>query len=162
MGCFPSRDTTTKAEVTQADEEVSLRFLSSKTLRKTVKINTQAELLLNLSRFLIKPNINTSHKYQISSETHGFGHFGVNSQIKKGFIKDSQVPILAETVKLTEITEKTQEILNDFFANLDEINALSHPNLLKILDIFEDQGNLVFIYEDFAGSDLYDKICELG
>ena len=159
MGCFPTRPISKESQDLENDD-ISIRFLKSS---KLSKIATMADFSTNLHKLLINPRKNSSNKYEISSETYGFGHFGLNSLMKKGLIKAGNLPILLEIIRLTELDEKALKKLSNFFENLDFINVLDHPCLLRLLDVYEEKSEIFLIFEDFScADDLYDKICEMG
>ena len=71
--------------------------------------------------------------------------------------------MIIEEISLPDLDSKAQSLLSSFFATLERLRALDHPNFIRLLDVFEHKEKLFIVYEDFAGgSDLYDKICETG
>ncbi len=40
--------------------------------------------------------------------------------------------------------------------------ALEHPNVLKIYDVFEDDGKFTIVLELIRGKELFDRIVERG
>lgn len=161
MGCFPNRNVS-KDDPGNIEDEVSIRFINPKTSISNSKIRTVSDFIVNIPKLLIQPKKNSFHKYQISSETYGFGHFGLHSILRRGVQNDSQVSILVEIIKISELDEKATELLSNFFEILELIKTLDHPYLLKVIDVYENKDELFLVYEEFLGVDLYDKICDLG
>jgi len=42
------------------------------------------------------------------------------------------------------------------------LSELDHPNVLKVLEAYEDQFKIYFIIEEFRGGTLFERIIEMG
>ena len=62
-----------------------------------------------------------------------------------------------------KIIKKTEKISREDLLNEVEIlKTLTHPNILRILDFFEDEVSFYIVSELCLGGELFDKIAEEG
>ena len=84
--------------------------------------------------------------------------------IKEFFFKDYCNRTIAGevTAGTTGSKEIVERFLNKFLKEARTISKLSHPNIVRILDIFQENGTAYYVMEYIEGYSLADKVSQQG
>ena len=61
-------------------------------------------------------------------------------------------------MKVIHKSGKSDEDLQNFLKETDLLRELSHPNIIRIFDMYEDETNYYMVTELCLGGDLFSKI----
>eukprot|EP01126_Amoeba_proteus_P041020 TRINITY_DN4400_c0_g1_i8.p1 TRINITY_DN4400_c0_g1~~TRINITY_DN4400_c0_g1_i8.p1 ORF type:complete len:831 (-),score=192.34 TRINITY_DN4400_c0_g1_i8:633-3125(-) len=96
--------------------------------------------------------------YEICDEL-GSGAFSV---VKAGIHKKSKVRVAIKILENYGNLENAEEELESFQRETGIMQALNHHNIVKLMDVFEDDEHLYVVMECVAGGELFDQIIEKG
>ena len=64
--------------------------------------------------------------------------------------------------RAVKILKKIDQDETKFLKEIEVMSNLSHPNLMQILEIYDDSKNFYVVSELCSGGELFDKIVERG
>lgn len=85
----------------------------------------------------------------------GGGSFGT---VRLAYRLDSKVPVAVKIIS----KENLKNHLNVIRREVEILTSIDHPNIIKLLDVYEDECRLYLIMEYCAGGELFTKITKLG
>jgi len=91
-------------------------------------------------------------KYHINPKEIGHGHYGV---VRKCMDRDTKVWFAIKSIRKSKVGKV--EVLKREIALLQECN---HPNIIKLVEVHEDQKYLHLITELCTGGELFDRIIQ--
>jgi calcium-dependent protein kinase len=109
-------------------------------------------IIIKKSTMIRKNDLPIEEVYKISRKTIGTGGFGVVSKCRHRVSKQDRA------VKV--ISRKKVKNIEQFNAEINILQNLDHPHILKLYEYFEDQKNYYLITELCSGGELFDKIIE--
>ncbi|KAI4838984.1 calcium-dependent protein kinase 3 [Plasmodium brasilianum] len=104
--------------------------------------------------FILSFSGNLDDFYNLSEEPIGKGTYGCVYKATDKMLKISRAVKVVSKKKLKNIPRFRQEI--DIMKNLD------HPNVIKLLETFEDEEQIYLVMELCTGGELFDKIVKKG
>lgn len=81
---------------------------------------------------------------------------GSAQSVREAIHKKSQIKRAVKCVK--KIDQDEMKFLNE----IETMSKLSHPNLMQIIEIYDDSKNFYIVSELCSGGELFDKIIERG
>jgi len=67
--------------------------------------------------------------------------------------------MVVKLVRKRDLTEKQVQLVKQEF---EIVRTLSHQNIAKVIDAFESEHHLHYIYEDWQGGSLFDRVIKAG
>ena len=116
------------------------------------KVNPIQQVLLHKNSFITKNAKPIGEVYKMDKKTLGSGTFGVVRKVKH--IETGQ----KRACKV--IARKKIKNLERFKAEVQILQKVDHPYILKLYEYFEDEKNFYLVTELCKGGELFDKIVE--
>ncbi|CAM9669694.1 unnamed protein product [Choristocarpus tenellus] len=95
---------------------------------------------------------NVEEKYNINVKPLGRGHYGV---VRKCVSIET-----GETLALKTIRKARVSRLATLNREIKILQTVNHPNIIHLVDVFEDEKNLHLVTELCEGGELFDRIIE--
>ena len=86
------------------------------------------------------------------NETLGFGDV---SKVRTAIHKATQD---VRAVKIIDKLRLTSKDLNKLHVEIDILKELTHPNIVKLFEVYEDKGFIYLVEELFEGCQIFDEI----
>jgi len=97
-------------------------------------------------------SIKDSYKFQT---TIGKGTFAT---VKKAIKKDGDGEEFA--IKILEKSKLTQEDVMALMQEIEILDQLDHPNVVKLIELYDEKENFYMVFECMTGGELYSKFIE--
>ncbi|KAG7370871.1 protein kinase [Nitzschia inconspicua] len=139
---------------------------------KKFKVEKMSELMQQTDKVAEKetcpsdPSVDGPHKLNMSlvkrkkfAEVYDLGqkiHRGSAGVVMKCISKDLSTSF---AVKIIKRSPKTDEAV---LQEVSIMNQLDHPNLVKVVDFFEEEDNYYIVMELMAGGDVFDRILDMN
>lgn len=91
--------------------------------------------------------------YKVDTTALGKGAFG--KVFKAQSLTDSTFQVAIKVLNKKNMTEKDIEELG---SEVQILNTLDHPNIVKYYEVYEDKKSLFLVMEYCSGSNLYEKL----
>lgn len=91
-------------------------------------------------------------KYRVDHSELGHGHYGV---VRKCQNRESKEYYAVKTIKKSKVGR-----LETLKREIDILRTMDHPNIIKLVDVFEDDKYLHLVTELCTGGELFDRIIE--
>eukprot|EP00826_Nyctotherus_ovalis_P063776 TRINITY_DN9353_c0_g2_i2.p1 TRINITY_DN9353_c0_g2~~TRINITY_DN9353_c0_g2_i2.p1 ORF type:complete len:309 (+),score=103.71 TRINITY_DN9353_c0_g2_i2:1413-2339(+) len=124
----------------------SICFVKKKTTFYTVKKNEREEWVKYLKEAIGYSNL---HDYYELKETLGKGKFGL---VRLGLHKKTQKKVAIKIIKKAEMTPQDVELMK---REIEILKLCQHPNIIRLLDIFENVDHIYIVMENMRGGDLF-------
>ena len=72
------------------------------------------------------------------------------------------IHIKSQIKRAVKCVKKIDNDENKFLNEIEVMSKLSHPNLMQIIEIYDDSKNFYIVSELCSGGELFDKIIERG
>ena len=59
-------------------------------------------------------------------------------------------------IKIVDKNNLTDSSMNDLISEIEVMKKVDHPNVVKLLNVFEDKKNICLVYEFMEAGDLLD------
>jgi len=99
------------------------------------------------------PNDDIAKYYEVTDKVLGLGNF---SQVKMGIDKESGEQVAIKIVDKSSVKHKPEMLTNE----VDILLQVDHPNIIKLLDLFNCDKYLYLVMELVTGGELFDRIVE--
>ncbi|CAM9496311.1 unnamed protein product [Discosporangium mesarthrocarpum] len=102
--------------------------------------------------FVTRAHRNVDEKYKIDTKPLGRGHYGVVRRcinIETG-----------ETLALKTIRKARVARMDNLSREIQILKTVKHPNIIQLVDVFEDEKNLHLVTELCEGGELFDRIIQ--
>mmetsp|Transcript_47160 Transcript_47160/g.85143 ORF Transcript_47160/g.85143 Transcript_47160/m.85143 type:complete len:611 (+) Transcript_47160:142-1974(+) len=100
--------------------------------------------------------VDISHRYSLDKLALGEGGYG------KVFIaKDEKTGRLVAVKKVTKIASDKKRT-EAFYTEIEIMKELDHPNICRLLEVFEHGRHIFFVMEFCEGGEVFDRILETG
>jgi hypothetical protein len=109
------------------------------------------EFLSYYNAFVAKHRSQIDELYELSDDELGKGAFGV---VLKGRRVDSGLHVAVKRLSKAKIAEGLELLHNEIAV----WEAIDHPHLVQLLDVFEDPEHLTLITEHMRGGDLFVRL----
>ncbi|CDU16485.1 CAMK/CDPK protein kinase [Plasmodium yoelii 17X] len=131
-------------------------YLNKNTKHKDILLKSKRSDNFKFSRrgFILSFTGNLEDFYNLSEEPLGKGTYGCVYKATDKLLKIQRAVKVVSKKKLKNIPRFRQEI--DIMKNLD------HPNVIKLLETFEDEEQIYLIMDLCTGGELFDKIIKKG
>ena len=96
-------------------------------------------------------------QYEFDSKALGTGAFGT---VMKGRLKGQTSENAWRAVK--KIPKRKVNDRSEFLNEIEILQKLDHPNIIKLYETFEDEKNIFIVTEMCTGGELFDKIIDKG
>ncbi|CRG99828.1 calcium-dependent protein kinase 3, putative [Plasmodium relictum] len=132
------------------------KFFNKSLKNKDILLKEMKSKKFKFSRrgFILSFTGNLEDFYNLSEEPLGKGTYGCVYKATDKLLKISRAVKVVSKKKLKNIPRFRQEI--DIMKNLD------HPNVVKLLETFEDDEQIYLVMELCTGGELFDKIVKKG
>jgi calcium-dependent protein kinase len=123
---------------------------------KTKKVQKQLIKTDNLPMMKTKCQISKEdiHKIYILRNTIGKGYFStVKLAMKKNDEHETKFAI-----KIIHKSKVDENLHNDFLNELQILESLDHPNVIKLFEVYEDDLNYYLVMEHLNGGDIFQRI----
>jgi calcium/calmodulin-dependent protein kinase I len=104
-------------------------------------------------RLIHDPNEDINLYYEVTGPLLGTGNF---SQVKVGTAKHSGEKVAIKIVNKKQVKHKPEMLTNE----VEILLRIDHPNVIKLLDLFDTQDTLYLVMELATGGELFDRIVE--
>lgn len=81
---------------------------------------------------------------------------GLSSDVRMATHKDTGTKRVVKILKKSKIDEER------FFTSVEILSKLSHPNILRVFEFFDDNRNYYIVEDDCPGGELFEQICSKG
>eukprot|EP01125_Pyxidicula_operculata_P019835 TRINITY_DN721_c0_g1_i1.p1 TRINITY_DN721_c0_g1~~TRINITY_DN721_c0_g1_i1.p1 ORF type:complete len:340 (+),score=71.61 TRINITY_DN721_c0_g1_i1:175-1194(+) len=99
------------------------------------------------------PSEDITKYYDITDKVLGMGNF---SQVRLGIDKETGTRVALKIVDKSAVKHKPEMLANE----VDILLKLDHPNIVKLLDLFDTERYLYLVMELVTGGELFDRIVE--
>lgn len=129
--------------------------------RLTVQFTTTAQLAKHWDVFLTVPSLSAainrtvSSFYDIQVELSA-GSFGV---VHRGARRSDGAPVAIKVIPKLKLSEEAREKLEIEYGVLRQ---LSHPGIVKLMDVFDEPDRLYIVTELAEGGDMFDRLAPEG
>jgi len=103
-------------------------------------------------RLVHDPTEDINLYYEITNKTLGTGNFSV---VKEGIAKSGN-HVAIKIVDKSHVKHKPEMLRNE----VEILLKIEHPNIIKLLDLFDTQEKLYLVMELVTGGELFDRIVE--
>lgn len=110
-------------------------------------------LKLNKQKAIIKVQKREIGEVYDINELIGQGGYG---KVYKAMHKDTGI---FRAVKCLKKKGLDQENMKSIMSEFDALRKLDHPNLVKLIEIYEDKDYIFLVQEYLSGLQLYDELC---
>jgi len=118
---------------------------------KSKKKKTTADI--PKGRLIHDPNEDIHMYYEVTGPLLGTGNF---SQVKIGIAKHSGEKVAVKIVNKKQVKHKPEMLTNE----VEILLKIDHPNVIKLLDLFDTPETLYLVMELASGGELFDRIVE--
>lgn len=108
--------------------------------------------LIRKETFIKKNDQRIEQVYRISKKPLGTGAYGVVSKCTHLTTKQERA--------VKKVAKKKIKNMERFKQEINILQKLDHPNVLKLYEYFEDEKNVYLVTELCKGGELFDKIIE--
>uniref|UniRef100_A0A6B2LAP7 Protein kinase domain-containing protein n=1 Tax=Arcella intermedia TaxID=1963864 RepID=A0A6B2LAP7_9EUKA len=99
------------------------------------------------------PDEDINKYYEITERTLGQGTF---SKVKEGIDRESKQKVAIKIVYKEHVSAKPDMLRNE----VEILLKIDHPNVIKLIDLFDTEQRLYLVMELVTGGELFDKIVE--
>lgn len=111
-----------------------------------------ATLKLSKSNFISSKTIPISKEYTLG-KTLGSGAFGtVRLAVHKA----------TKQTRAVKVLKKSNQDINLLMREVEILSKLSHPNIMQIFEVFQDQSSFYIVSEYCKGGELFDILSQKG
>ena len=155
MGCINSKSLTEKLPVSGHPHEVLLDMPPVQSTAGHVTDRISAEERTIRTARLIR-NATVYERYQISLEK--VLGTGISGEVREAVSKTTGAHVAIKTLSTVNLTPRKLEML----VNEVEIYIrLDHPNICKLLEVYEDDSAVHLVMELCTGRELYERLAQL-
>jgi len=104
-------------------------------------------------RLVHDPTEDINQFYDVTSQVLGVGNF---STVKVGIDRESGASVAVKIVDKSHVKHKPEMLKNE----VEILLKIHHPNVIKLLDLFDSTENLYLVMELVTGGELFDRIVE--
>ena len=112
----------------------------------------QTDILIHKENIISHKTSNISKEYTFG-KTLGTGSFG---QVRLAIHKATK------QTRAIKILQKSKIDMKDLLNEIEILSKLSHPNIMQIYEIFDDNTNIYIVSEYCKGGELFDIISKKG
>jgi serine/threonine protein kinase len=127
----------------------SLRFVQNKKTFYSIRKEDKDEWIKNLKEAI---GYSSLYDYYELKETLGKGKFGL---VRLGIHKKTQKKVAVKIMKKADMTPQDIELVK---REVEILKLCQHPNVIRLLDIFENADYIYIIMENMRGGDLFNYL----
>lgn len=119
------------------------------------KISSMDQLDISPEKLFNQKVGSLDHDYEILDE---IIFKGKSSIIKKGLHKLTGALVAIKTIQLDSLNQFSESARKNYLQGLETLKKINHPNLTKLIDIYQNESSISIITEYHNGGELFEKL----